>query len=127
MTSSIPNSFSSDDLAKLMKDAPKEADVKETSDCDCCSMVDRIEEAADEALNSVPEELKGPVIHKVMAMKIIGRMIDWHTGYGEQIAEHGGDQEMSTSWLRDAGKFQAAFNILQCISVGDDDFTFSAD
>ena len=125
MTASVPNGFSSEDLQAMLESAPKEAEMHEPAPRDPSSEQDVIDELADEILNSVPDEYKGPLIHKVMAMKILGRMIDWHTGYGEQIANDGADQDMVTAWLRDAGKFQAAFNILQCISVGSDDFTFN--
>ena len=122
MTSSIPDSFSSDALSKLLEDAPKEAEVSEP----VISDQDTLDELADDILNSVPDEHKGPIVHKVMAMKVIARMIEWHTHMGESLMEDG-EIETGTAWLRDAGKFQACFAIMQGITVGKDDFTCPAE
>ena len=121
MTSSIPDSFSSDALSKLLEDAPKEAEVTEPTNDAFPTDEDILDELADEVLNSVPDEYQGPLIHKVMVMKVIARMVEWHTHMGERLQDE--DQESGTAWLRDAGKFQAIFGILQTISVGKDDFT----
>jgi len=125
MTSSIPNSFSSDDLSKLLESAPKEAEVHSDDDCgcDCCGDVEAMEELADEMLNSIANtEFSAPVVHKVIAMKVIGRMVEWHTSMGVSMFEED-QQETGVSWLRDAGKFQSMFNELMSISVGRDDYT----
>ena len=125
MTSSIPNSFSSDDLSKLLKSAPKEAEVHSDDDCgcDCCNDIDAMEELADQMLNSIAKtEFSAPVVHKVIAMKVIARMIEWHTTMGVEMFKDG-DVDCGTSWLRDAGKFQSMFNELISISVGRDDYT----
>jgi len=118
MTASVPNGFSFDDLQAMLEDAPKEADVHapESPSTD----EDKIDAAADVALNSV--ENPGPLVHKVMAMKVIARMIEWHTTYGEALIKDG-ETEMGVAWLRDAGKFQACLALLQGITVGNDDFT----
>ena len=120
MTSSIPNGFSSSDLEAMFDAAPKEAELQAKPETEMTD-IERIDAAADEALNSV--ENPGPVVHKVMAMKVISRMIEWHTNYGQaMIAE--GESDAGVAWLRDAGKFQAVMCILQGINVGEDDFSF---
>ena len=127
MTSSIPNSFSSEDLQAMLDSAPKEEDMhtpaEDTSDKDDADILDEI---ADDVLNSVPKEHEGPLVHKVMAMKVLARMIEWHTYMGEKLHEEG-ETEAGSAWLRDAGKFQACFAIMQGITVGRDDFTCSAE
>jgi hypothetical protein len=53
-----------------------------------------------------------------MIILMLENMIRWHTTAGIDQ-----DNERSTiCWLRDAGKFQAAANILTAISCGSDDF-----
>ena len=126
MTSSIPNSFSSEDLQAMLDSAPKEEEMHTPAEDTSDSSEDILDALADEVLNSVPEEHAGPLVHKVMAMKVIARMIEWHTHMGESLHEDG-DTESGTAWLRDAGKFQACFNILQSITVGRDDFTCPAE
>ena len=118
MTASVPNGFSADDLQAMLDSAPKEADVH--APAEPSSDEDALDAAADEALNSVKNP--GPVVHKVMAMKVIARMIEWHTTYGQALIAEG-DIEHGTAWLRDAGKFQAVLCTLQHISVGGDDFS----
>ena len=120
MTASVPNGFSADDLQAMLDSAPKEADVHAPAPRDPASDEDALDAAADEALNSV--ENPGPVIHKIMAMKVIARMIEWHTAYGQALMAEG-ETESGIAWLRDAGKFQAVLCTLQHISVGGDDFS----
>ena len=118
MTASVPNGFSSEDLQAMLDSAPKEAEVH--APAAPSSDEDKIDAAADEALNSV--ENPSPLMHKLMAMKVIARMIEWHTNYGQAMIADG-EIEQGTAWLRDAGKFQAVLCTLQGIAVGNDDFT----
>ena len=118
MTASVPNGFSADDLQAMLESAPKEADVQ--APAAPSSEEDVIDAAADEALNNVKNP--GPLVHKVMAMKVIARMIEWHTAYGQALIKDG-ETDQGVAWLRDAGKFQAVLSILQGIDVGDNDFT----
>ena len=117
----IPNSFSSDELQAMLDVAPKEEELHTPAEDTSTSLEDILEEVADDILNSVPEEYAGPLVHKVMAMKVVARMIEWHTNLGERLMEE--DAESGVAWLRDAGKFQAIFQMLQTISIGRDDFT----
>ena len=116
--SSVPNGFSAEDLQAMLDSAPKEAEVH--APAAPSTDEDKIDAAADEALNSV--ENPGPLVHKVMAMKVIARMIEWHTAYGQSLINDG-ETEMGTAWLRDAGKFQAILCTMQHITVGPDDFS----
>ena len=63
-----------------------------------------------------------PLVHKVMAMMVIHRMVDWHKGVAKKQLEDGNEQSMG-AWMRDAGKFQACMDILTSIAIGPDDFT----
>ena len=125
MTSSIPNGFSMDDLHSLMETAPKEEEVKATRDCGCDDSDEpcqhETEKAAEAALDLASELCEGPLVHKVMAVEIITRMVQWHTVMGQkEFAE--GNEECGTAWLRDAGKFQSMLDSLMNITVGPDDF-----
>ena len=122
MTSSIPNSFSSDDLSKLLESAPKEAEIQSSDEYETPE-IEAMENLADEMLNSIADTgFSAPLVHKVIAMKVIARMVEWHTTMGVHMMEEE-DKDCAISWLRDAGKFQSMFNELMSISVGRDDYT----
>ena len=117
MTSSIPDSFSIDDLQAMLENAPSE---DETTKCDCNanSHLDDLD-AAMTALNQVSED---PLTHKLVVIQILHNLFDWHDAVGAKCIRQG-ESKSAQAWLRDAGKFQAIMNILQTISVDDDDFT----
>ena len=123
-SSSVPDSFSMDDLEKAMESAPNEELLHATVGCNDdkeCSP-DYINHIAQEAIINAGESCPGPLVHKVMMMAICSRMISWHTHMGEMMYEDG-NQEAGACWLRDAGKFQSMMDSLVNITVGDDDFT----
>ena len=129
MTASIPNSFNSDELQKLMDNAPHEADCQ----CGECPSSDkddysekRIHAIVEEALNDMGEQSPGPLVHKVAMMAICERMYDWHVTMGEKLMDDD-DAKAAAAWLKDAGHFQVIFNILRFISVGKEDFTCDPD
>ena len=55
-------------------------------------------------------------------MSILDRMVEWHTNVSQSLIEQG-ETRSAIGWARDAGKFQAALNILSTIQVSDDDLT----
>ena len=82
---------------------------------------DEVTEHAHLMLQQMSEYCDHPIAHKAMAMMVLNHLIDWQTAIGE---ERGGSD--GTGWLRDAGKAQAAAQILKSIVVSDDDFIFGA-
>ena len=72
-----------------------------------------------DALDLMTDRISDPVVHKVAMLAIASRMIEWHTGIGQNVI--GEYEDAGTSWLRDAGKFQAIIQILKGISLGDND------
>ena len=124
-SSSVPDSFSMDELSNMLENAPQEEDLHTANQSKELSPED-IERIAQEAIDYASERAPGPLVHKVMAMAIITRMIEWHTHMGVDMFDN--DNQMSgVCWLRDAGKFQSMMNSLVNISVGDDDFTCDQD
>ena len=130
MTQSVPDSFSMDELSNLLENAPQEEDLH-AENCSCNDCDDKqeytpefIERVAQETLEAATERCADPLVHKVMAMMVISRMVDWH----KHIAMHQLDDdnlESMGAWMRDAGKFQAVMDILSSIAIGPDDFTCS--
>jgi hypothetical protein len=106
----------------MLESAPKEADVSDTppSDeekCDCANLV----ELAGKICDDTGDLTEGPMLHKVIALTIIKRLAYWHQKTGEIQWEE--DSDMASAWIRDAGKLQAALQILESVSLGDEDFT----
>ena len=103
----------------MLENAPQEEELHAT---DKELSPEFIEKVAMDALDKATEECPDPLVHKVMAMTVIHRMIDWHKHVALRQLEEG-NQESMGAWMRDAGKFQAIQDILCSIAIGPDDFT----
>ena len=107
----------------MLENAPQEEDlhaVADNSDKEFSS--EFIEDVALKALDTATEQCPDPLVHKVMAMMVVSRMVDWHKGVAIRQLEDGNRESMG-AWMRDAGKFQAVMDILCSIAIGPDDFT----
>ena len=125
MTSSVPDSFSMDDLEKALETAvPDIVDIHNEDNADKELTPEFIEKIANEALEFATDKCPDPLVHKVMAMMIISRMVDWHRNVAKRQLEDGNKPSMG-AWMRDAGKFQSIMDILCNIAIGPDDFTCS--
>ena len=120
----VPDSFSMKELEDMMSTAIPEEIAQE-----CEDQVDihdnseeRLTELAVKIVNQSNDLTDGPLLNKVMALDILARLIDWHTKLGTEMMEKGEDRS-GVSWLRDAGKLQAAACLLSDVSLGSDDFT----
>lgn len=124
MTSSIPESFSMDDLEKAMETAPSEELLRHTiQDNDDKELTDEfIESVAQECLELATKKCNDPLVHKVMCMMIVSRMVEWHNHCAERQLEDG-EVKSAACWYRDAGKFQAMMDSLVNIAIGPNDFT----
>ena len=124
MTSSVPDSFSMDELSNMLENAPQEEDLHNAASNDDKQEYtpEFIEQVAQDALEAATDRCSDPLVHKVMAMMVVSRMVEWH----KNVAIRQLDEDNQTSmgaWMRDAGKFQAVMDILCNIAVGPDDFT----
>ena len=119
MTSSIPDSFNLDELQALLDTASSKNEV---SDSDSSSSQDSILDDVESAMAAINHITDQPLVHKLVAIQILHNLFEWHdTVGGNCVSDSNLDQ--AKSWLKDAGKFQAIMNILQTISVDNDDFT----
>jgi hypothetical protein len=120
----VPDSFSMKELENMMSTAIPEEIAQE-----CEDQVDihdnseeRLTELACRLVNQANDLTDGPLLNKVMALDILSRLIDWHTKIGTEMMEKGEDRS-GVSWLRDAGKLQAAAVLLADVCLGPEDFT----
>jgi hypothetical protein len=123
MTSSVPDSFNLDELSAMLENAPQEEDLHTVNSDDKQEYTpEYIESVAQKALELATEKCKDPLVHKVMAMMIISRMVEWHNNCAERQLEEGCPESVAC-WYRDAGKFQSMMDSLCNITIGPDDFT----
>ena len=118
MTSSIPNSFSRDDLERMLENAQSEApEVDNTQNFSEEYMLKLASDICDEMM----ERSRGPLIHKLVAMTILQRLEGWHNNIGmERLKE---EDTSGVGWIMDAGKCQSARMLLETVDLGSDDFT----
>ena len=122
MTSAVPESFNLDQLSELLENAQSEDDLHTADNSDKELSPEFIEDVALKALDTATEQCPDPLVHKVMAMMVISRMVDWHKGVAIRQLEDDNQLSMG-AWMRDAGKFQAVMDILSSIAIGPEDFT----
>ena len=120
MSTSVPDGVSFSDLESLIENAPTDIVDREVNDqSESISDLDKRVKAALDAFEAVADDA---LTAKAAVMSIIDRMIGWHTHVAESLIEDK-DVESAIGWARDAGKFQAVYNILSTIQVSDDDPT----
>ena len=119
MTASIPDGMSFSDLESLLENAPSDVtDAPQTND-DKDTRSD-LQKLADKHLQNALDEVNDPMVHKLMIMRALSNMINWHNNTGFGYFEDD-ETDMGGAWLRDAGKFQACMDIMLSIKIGPDD------
>ena len=109
----------------MLESAPKEADVPDTSESEDCSFEERIINKAAQICDDTVSKEDGPMLHKLIALTIIKRLSAWHQIVGEKGWED--DTDTASTWISDSGKLQAAMQILESVSLGNDEFTCPED
>ena len=112
-----------DELSNMLENAPQEEDLHAAASNDGKDLTpEQMEELAEEILCDAASKCDDPLLHKVIAMRVIHNMVQWHMTVANKQYEDG-NHESGGAWMRDAGKFQAVMNILSTVTVGPDDFT----
>ena len=118
MQSFIPNSVSPDDLNALLI----------TSDIHPSEVLDEVEpddlhdhlwQVANRHLTAMFEEYDDPLVHKVAALIVLRRLVDWHVTVSEEQLARG--SKGALGWASDAANLELAWQLLKGISIGDDD------
>ena len=116
----IPDEISMAQLQQMAEAAAESDPTPETNDISEMSR-ERLEEIADKYVGEALNECDDPVIHKLMMLRILSNMIEWHTRVGN--AQFEADENKSgVAWLRDAGKFQAMMTLLCDVNLGPYDY-----
>ena len=119
MTASIPDGMSFSELESLLESAPSDVTDAPQTDDDEDTRSD-LQKVADKYLQLALEEENDPMVHKLMIMRALSNMVDWHNRMGFSHFEDN-DTDIGGAWLRDAGKFQACMDIMMSIKIGPDD------
>ncbi len=118
---SIPDSFNVNDLTELLATAKHEDEIHAENNGEKDFEPEAIWEMAQNLVAEATNKCPSPIVHKAMIVVILKKMIDWHTSMGAMMFEND-DNGSGVCWLRDAGKFQAMWDTLHQISLGEDDF-----
>ena len=129
MTSSIPDSISTDELLRLQVNA--EADYVPAEAPDQERLYDgltqsEVEELAMETLRGMSRKCKDPMVEKCIMLAITMSWIKWHTELAQHVMPDvfGSNSEKATDFatclLRDAGKAQAVYTLVHDISMDND-------
>ena len=120
----IPDSFNMSELSNMLENAPQEDDLHAAvaNNADKELTPEQMEALAEEVLEYAYSKCTDPLVHKVVAMRVIHNMVEWHMQVAAKQYEDGNEQS-GAAWMRDAGKFQAVMNILATVTVGPEDFT----
>lgn len=126
MTNSVPDSFSPEELEKMIKSAPaditskkQERDInKPYGNHSERELVFEVRAALD-ALNKTFDE--HPMIEKTIIMESLAALINYHSSVGKDAIKE--DEQSGVCWLRDAGKLQAAMTMIIDVEMKDDFMT----
>ena len=121
-SSSIPDGISFEDLEGLASQAAAREEIDNVSDdsdkLSCGYTREEILNVAEKHCTAALEDINDPLVHKAMCVLMLNNMLEWHSKAG--MNQDSPVAQMC--WHRDAGKFQAILNILDTISVGEEDF-----
>ena len=112
----IPDSFKPSDLEALLESAPAEQPKYDPEN----KSKEYLEDRAEEIVDLIAEMSPGPLLPKVVALRIINQLMHWHTDVGVKQFEHS-DERAGIAWIRDAGKLQAAISQLLEVTLGPSD------
>ena len=119
----VPDGISPDTLKNMMKDAVPEAkyeEAKESAVYDGLTKKQMLKLATN-TLKDSHKECSDIMFTKVLILKALGGMIEYHESVARQMAKDG-KAKQSVAWAGDMGFLQSAHNLLRHVYLGDDDF-----
>ena len=119
----VPDGISPDALKDMMKDAVPEAkyeEAKESAVYDGLTKKQMLKLATN-TLKDSHKECSDIMFTKVLILKALGGMIEYHESVARQMAKDG-KAKQSVAWAGDMGFLQSAHNLLRHVYLGDEDF-----
>ena len=120
-SNNVPDSVSMEDLIALSSTAQAEEEAQKLTGPFAGLNRDQLIELCSDTEQAMTEKCPHPMATKQLINHRLDRLLAWHMGAAERLNEQGEDRA-AAGWSRDAGKIQAAWNILCTIEVCDDDF-----
>ncbi len=119
----VPDGISPDALKDMMKDAIPEAKYEETKDSAAYDGLTKKQmlKLATNTLKDAHKECSDIMFTKVLILKALGCMIEYHENVARQMAKDGKSKQ-SVAWAGDMGFLQSAHNLLRHVYLGDEDF-----
>ena len=111
MQSFIPDSVSPEELKALL--------TPEVPEIEPADLHSQLWQVANKHLTAMYEELSDPLVHKVAAMIILRRFVDFHENVAED--KFGDQKQDALAWAADAGRLDLAWALLKETSIGNDD------
>ena len=122
-TNNVPDGISPQALKDMMKEAIPEAKYesdKENSPYDGLTKKQMLKLATN-TLRDAHKECSDVVFTKVLILKALGGMIEYHEAIAREMAKEGKSKQ-SVAWAGDMGFLQSAHNLLRHVYLGDEDF-----
>ena len=126
MTSSIPDSMSTEALLELMASAVDETENTCKSNAKPSMTPSEMKELVGTTVEELTDKFESIFGYKLVAMYCITALKMHHDTAALKIMEDG-DFQTASAWARDAGKCQSAWSDVQEIHCGDEDFISSDD
>lgn len=124
---SVPDSVSMQDLSNLydtkLEEIARSFIQSNNGDLMSSTEIEDLAECLVENAESLAAPADKPLLLKVIALKIVARLMRWHVSTGNAMIEREGHDGDHVSWFKDAGVLQAAGSLIQQVNVSDCDYT----
>ena len=80
---------------------------------------DQLWQVANRHLTAMFEELSDPLVHKVAALIVLRRFVDWHERVSEAKLKEA--EIDALGWASDTSRLELAWQLLKDTAIGDDD------
>jgi hypothetical protein len=121
MTSSIPDSMSTEALLELMASAVDDTEDTSKSEDKPSMTPSEMKKLVGSTVEELTDKFDTIFGYKLVAMYCITALKMHHDGAALKFMEDG-DFQTASAWSRDAGKCQSAWSDVQEIHCGDEDF-----
>jgi len=123
-TTNVPDGISPDALKDMMKEALPEAKYEsETKETPYDGLTKKeMLKLATNTLKDSHKKCSDPMFTKVLILKALGGMIEYHEAVARDLAKAGDKPKQAVAWGGDMGILQAAHQLLRNVYLGEDDF-----
>lgn len=118
----VPDQISMSDLVALSETAREEEAAKKIQGPFDGLTESQVKELVLESIDKMEDTCGHPMAAKETISILLQRLASWHANVAENLVSDEESRDMGLGWSRDAGKFQAIYNILETIEICEDDW-----